>query len=147
MDIEASLRQVLECSGERFADRFYRALFEQDPELKGFFQGVNMQHQAAMLTMALQVFVTYSQHSQRATKDYLMVLGQRHHQRGVCEEDYNKFRIALLATLSEFHGEDWSTALADQWRTAYQQAIDTMLQGPQFAEAPRKPRRSGTRKR
>jgi hemoglobin-like flavoprotein len=50
IDIETSLDRVLDCGSERFAGQFYQLLFEGFPELKELFLGVNMQHQAAMLT-------------------------------------------------------------------------------------------------
>ena len=59
-------------------------LFEGFPELKELFLGVNMQHQAAMLTMALQVIVQHYRKSRRGSEDYLVVLGDRHRERGVC---------------------------------------------------------------
>ena len=64
IDIETSLDRVLDCGSERFAGQFYQLLFEGFPELKEFFLGVNMQHQAAMLTMALQVIVQHYRKSE-----------------------------------------------------------------------------------
>ena len=127
-DIETSLDKVLDCGSERFAGQFYQLLFESFPELRKLFLGVNMQHQAAMLTMALQVIVQHFRKPRRSSNDYLIVLGSRHRERGISHGDYEKFEHALLVTLAEFHDNDWHEALAEQWRSAYRQAVDVMGQ-------------------
>ena len=73
MDLDESLHAVLQYSGESFAGQFYRVLFERYPDLKKFFWDVNLQHQAAMLTMAIQVMVQHYQSPKPATADYLKV--------------------------------------------------------------------------
>ena len=128
MMIEDSLREILERSGERFADAFYRKLFEDFPDLRDFFEGVDLRQQAAMLTMALQVAVQHHCRPTRSTKDYLQVLGQRHHQRGVTKDNYPGFQDTLLVSLAEFHGKDWTQTLADEWRAAFDDALTVMHQ-------------------
>ena len=128
IDIDTSLDRVLDCGSERFAGQFYQLLFEGFPELKRFFVSVNMQHQAAMLTMALQVIVQHYRKPRRCSKDYLVVLGNRHRERGVSYGDYEKFEHALLVTLAEFHENDWHDALAEQWRSALRHAVDLIGQ-------------------
>jgi hemoglobin-like flavoprotein len=115
--------------GERFADRFYVKLFELFPEMEQFFRDLDMKRQAAMLTMSLQVVAQHYRRPQRNTRDYLIVLGERHHQRGISRGEYRKFQHALLETLAEFHGEQWTSELADTWNTAFSRAIDVMLEG------------------
>lgn len=82
-----------------------------------------------MLTMALQIVVQHDCRSTRSTKDYLGVLGYKHHQRGISKDDYDKFKAALLASLSGFHGASWHQSLEQEWSTAYDHAIETMLEG------------------
>ena len=77
IDIETSLDRVLDCGCERFAGQFYQLLFEGFPELKEFFLGVNMQHQVAMLTMAIQVIVQHYRKPRRCSKEYLVVVGSK----------------------------------------------------------------------
>lgn len=128
VDIDASLHEVLDQSGERFADRFYRLLFNRYPELERFFCDVNMQHQAAMVTMALQVMVQYERRATRSANDYLRVLGERHALRGIKEDAFAKFEDALVTALAEFHGEDWTLDLANQWHAAFGKAVGVMLE-------------------
>jgi len=127
LDLETSVNEVLDSGCEHFASRFYWTLFDRYPELEAFFQDVNMQHQAAMLTMGLQLGVAHHRTPRRSHRDYLRVIGERHTARGIKREHYEAFEEALLAVLAEFHGEHWHDALADQWRIAVQKAAKTML--------------------
>jgi hemoglobin-like flavoprotein len=129
LDIETSLHAVRDCGCERFAGRFYQLLFEGFPELKDFFAGTDMQGQAAMLTMAIQVVVQHYRKPRRSSEDYLKVLGNRHRERGVSDGDYQKFEHALLVTLTEFHGDDWHDRLEEEWCAALQQAFNVMVRG------------------
>ena len=127
LTLETSLNEVLDCGCEFFAGRFYWTLFDCYPDLRPFFRDVNMQHQAAMLTMGLQVVVQHAGKTRRSSRDYLRVIGERHTARGIAREHYQAFEAALLTTLAEFHGGNWHDALADQWRTAVRKAVETML--------------------
>ena len=62
-------------------------------------------------------------------KRYLQVLGRRHCLIGVSPDDYLHFGAALLTTLGAFHGKDWNAKLAEQWKEAFRQAVDIMLEG------------------
>ncbi len=127
LDLKTSLNEVLDCGCEFFAGRFYWTLFDCYPDLRPFFRDVNMQHQAAMLTMGLQVVVQHAGKTRRSSRDYLRVIGERHATRGITRKHYEAFEEALLTTLAEFHGDDWQDALAGQWRTAVRKAVKTML--------------------
>jgi len=41
----------------------------------------------------------------------------------------SQYAEALLATLEEFHGEDWDEDLAKQWSDACNEAIESMFDG------------------
>jgi hemoglobin-like flavoprotein len=128
MDIRESLNRILQ-QKQAVADLFYVAFLEHDPEVQREFAGVNMMHQAVLLTMALMVMERHYTGSYPATEAYLKYLGTRHHDRGVAPEFYPKFRDALLLTLERFHGEDWNGPLAAQWRGAIDLAWEAMLEG------------------
>jgi hemoglobin-like flavoprotein len=128
MDIRESLDQVL-ASKEILLREFYRRFLERHPELRQHFAGVNMTVQSLMLTMALAGVVrNYLGHSP-ALEGYLRYLGTKHHQVGVPEDSFVKFRESLLATLEHFHQQDWSPELAAEWDKALEQATKTMLEG------------------
>ena len=54
MDIHESMTDILN-SEEILGDLFYKGFLTRHPKLKVYFEGVNMQAQAAMLTTALVV--------------------------------------------------------------------------------------------
>jgi hemoglobin-like flavoprotein len=133
MDIQESLQRILK-STDRVADLFYQVFFERYPEVSQHFAGVDLQRQAVLLTMALELVVQYSLHSFPTIEAYLKILGQEHHRRGISPDLYPKFREALLATLGRFHGRDWDEQLARQWQEALELASDKMLAG--YGNAP-----------
>jgi hemoglobin-like flavoprotein len=135
MDIQESIRRILE-RNELVADLFYRVFLEQYPEVRQHFAQVDMQRQGVLLTVALQLVVQYYLHSFPAVEAYLQILGQEHSRRGIASELYPKWRAALLATLSRFHGQEWDEALSRQWNEALELASDKMLTA--YAPAPQK---------
>jgi len=44
-------------------------------------------------------------------------------------ELFAPFRDAMLATLQEFHADAWDAELEQEWRRAFDAAIEAMLQG------------------
>ena len=127
LDLETSLSEVLDTGCEHFAGRFYWTLLDRYPDLEPFFHGVNMQHQAAMLTMALQLVVQHHHQPRRSHRDYLRAIGERHTARGIARAHYEAFEDTLLAVLAEFHHDNWHDSLADEWRNAVRKAIEMML--------------------
>lgn len=128
MEIHESLDRILN-SDETVADLFYGELFERRPELRPFFQAVNLRHQAVLLTMALAVIAQHYGQPFPVTTRYLRVLGHRHHARGIPADRYPGFGQVLLENLARFHGPDWTPELARQWSEAIDQATQTMLEG------------------
>ena len=55
--LQSNLNELLEHVCECFADRFHEMLREAFPELEPIFAQVNLQRQAAILTMSLKVVV------------------------------------------------------------------------------------------
>jgi hemoglobin-like flavoprotein len=130
MDIQESMHRLLQCK-ETFGNLFYEVFFTRCPEARPYFAGINMEHQAALLTMALKVLETYHTNAYPAMAVYLKYLGHKHHVRAVLPELYPQWRDALLAALQQFHGDDWSDAVSRQWREAFEKAREVMLVGYQ----------------
>lgn len=128
MDIEQSVQQLLK-QKQVVIERFYDIFLNRHPEVRPYFENVNLNHQATLLTMALIMVESHYSQSYPATTHYLHVLGHRHHQNGIKPEHFAKFRDCLLETLAEFHGDDWTTDLAHQWRQAVEKSVSTMLEG------------------
>jgi hemoglobin-like flavoprotein len=129
LDIEASFEAIEQPSEKRFADEFYRHMFDRFPELRDKFTGVILSHQGALLMSALGIIAANPKRLRPSVAEYLKVLGHRHFQRGISADDYGKFRSALLETLTDYLGDRWHADLEDQWQTALNTTIDTMVQG------------------
>jgi hypothetical protein len=59
----------------------------------------------------------------------LRVLGTRHHHLNIDRADFQAWEITMGAALIEFHGANWNTELAEQWRRALDKAIEQVLLG------------------
>jgi len=128
MDISESVETILGHK-ETMCGLFYERFLESTPEARQYFADVNMDKQAAFLTIALAVIQDHYEHEYRATEHYLKVLGTRHRNWGIPRELYSSFRDCLLNTMASFHGEDWDDELKAQWHKAIDKAAETMLEG------------------
>ena len=128
MDITQSIQQIMSRE-EVVTDLFYDIFLDRHPEVREFFIGVNLHHQATVLRMMLLVIEQHYQQATPAMRDYLKVVGHRHAERKIPVEHYPSFRDCLLETLARFHGVDWSDSLENQWRVAIEAATAAMLQG------------------
>ena len=129
MNIRDSLQLILASTSPRFSERFYENLLSHHPELEARFAGVDLKRQGVLLAMALQVIVEHQLRPHLAMKNYLKLLGNRHHLLGIPPSDYKKFEISLLTTLGDFHDKQWSPQIANEWRTAFEQATELMCEG------------------
>lgn len=130
MDIAGSVQTILSRKDVAIR-RFYDLFLNRHPEARPYFDGVNLEHQATLLTMALIMVEAHYSHAYPATEHYLKVLGHRHHNDGIPQELFPKFRDCLIETLAEVHGEEWDDILARHWREAIDKATATMFEGYQ----------------
>ena len=128
MDIADSVQQILSRE-EIVTDLFYDIFLDRHPEVREFFVGVNLRHQAAVLRMVLLVIEHHYLQPTPAVRDYLKVLGHRHALRRIPPDAYPSFRDCLLETLARFHGRDWSDDLRGHWQEAIDAAAAAMLKG------------------
>lgn len=128
MDVRTSVAEVLNRE-ETVTKLFYERFLSRYPDVKQVFENVDLGRQALLLSMALPVIQLHYDHDYPTTRDYLEMLGYKHKERGVPEELYPDFRDCLLDTLEQFHGEDWTEDLEQQWSDAIEKASDAMLAG------------------
>ena len=128
MDLQESVECIL-AANVVMATSFYTTFLDRYPEVQKYFDGVNMERQGTLLTMALVVVEQYHANPYPVTARYLKELGARHRRWNIPKEHFPLFRGALLESLESFHGEGWDEALADQWQTAIDQAAEAMLRG------------------
>ncbi len=109
---------------EESAELFYNRLFELDPSLKSLFKG-DMKTQAKMLMQMLDYAVTGLD---RLDTILLTIqdLGKRHVGYGVKDEYYETVGEALLWTLEQGLGKDFTPDVKDAWVEAYKLLSDTM---------------------
>jgi hemoglobin-like flavoprotein len=114
---------------EIVTDLFYDIFLDRHPEVREFFVGVNLAHQAAVLRIMLLLIDQHYRRPTPALQQYLKILGYRHGQRKIPAELYPKFRDCLLETLGRFHGTEWSKDLEAEWHAAIDEASRVMLEG------------------
>jgi hemoglobin-like flavoprotein len=128
MEISDSMHTILSRQ-EVVTDLFYLKFLDRYPDVQKFFQDVDLEQQAVLLKMALQIVVLYYVHRYPAAEQYLRVLGRKHCDRQIPMELYADWRDCLLDTLEQFHGDEWNERLETQWTDAVNLATDAMRGG------------------
>jgi hemoglobin-like flavoprotein len=105
--------------------RFYEILFERYPALAPLFRR-DRAAQAKMLAGAIAAVLDHLEDAPWL-ESTLGQLGAKHVEYGVTTEMYDHVGDALLATLAEVAGADWTPVVAEQWTLAYG-AIAGMMQ-------------------
>jgi hemoglobin-like flavoprotein len=109
--------------------RFYEVLFERYPQVRPLF-GKNAQvAQQKMLQEAIVAVVDHLEDAGWLART-LGAMGRTHAlDYGVTPEMYAFVGDALLTTLAELAGDDWTPAMAEAWGQAYAAIRDLMLAG------------------
>ncbi|HEX6047673.1 MAG TPA: globin domain-containing protein [Gemmatimonadaceae bacterium] len=104
--------------GPEFGVTFYRRLFEIDPDLRRLFASTVSDDQARKLTSMLELTVHWLDAPERLVPA-LKQLGERHAAYGVVDEHYTDFGSALIGTLEERLGDDFTPEARCAWTEAY----------------------------
>jgi len=97
---------------------FYDRLFELDPAARPLFATSNLIEQRRKLVRALAMVVQGLHHLEGLIPT-LADLGRRHAQFGVTEAQYASVGAALLWTLEQTLGPQWTPAVKVAWASAY----------------------------
>lgn len=108
---------------------FYIKYLDRYPDVRQYFEGVELQHQAVLLKMALTIIQQRYEHRYPAAEQYLLVLGHRHRLQQVPKDLYFDWRDSMLDTLEQFFGAEWTEALEAEWTTAIDLAAEIMHRG------------------
>ena len=127
MRIDDSVQQIL-AKQDEFVPRFYEAWFAEHPESRGLFAGFNIDEQRSKLTYALMTVQRHSSVGGWVSENYLRSLGRKHDVLGIDREWYPDFIDVLIQTLSDFHGNQWTSVLESDWRKALEAAVEVMLE-------------------
>lgn len=110
---------------ELLGDVFYSKLFLAAPKLQSFFH-ISKEEQSKKLIEMLNVIVGRLDRIEELTED-IRQLGIRHVGYGVLPEHYDDVGKALLWTLQQGLGKDWTEELKDAWATCYDLLAQAMI--------------------
>ncbi|MCW8900279.1 MAG: globin domain-containing protein [Gammaproteobacteria bacterium] len=99
------------------AELFYGKLFELDPSLKPLFKG-DLKEQGKKLMTMLDTVVKSLEHLE-VIIPAAQASGARHVGYGVKDKDYDTVASALLWTLGQGLGDDFTDDVKEAWTTAY----------------------------
>lgn len=121
--VQASFEKVVPIAGVA-ADLFYGRLFEIDPSLRPMFRG-NLDEQKAKLMHMLTLVVRGLNRLDQLVPA-VQQLGRRHVGYGVTEAHYQTVAAALLWTLEQGLGPDFTPEVREAWVAAYTILATTM---------------------
>jgi hemoglobin-like flavoprotein len=124
--VQESFRKVLPIA-ETAASLFYARLFELDPSLRKLFAG-DMKRQGMML-MSMLASGVRGLSDPNALIPVLTMLGRRHSGYGVVDAHYTTVAEALLWTLEQGLGDDFTPETRSAWVAAYTLMATVMQQG------------------
>ena len=110
---------------EQAAALFYDRLFAIDPGTRLLFRG-DMKSQGAKLMAAIGAVVKSLDRIDTMLDD-LRTLARRHHRYGVQEVHYASVGAALLWTLEQGLGSDFTPDVREAWAAAYELLSGTMI--------------------
>ena len=129
--VQASFAK-LEPIADHAAALFYRRLFETAPEVRALFKG-DMDVQGRKLTAAIATVVK-SLGDIAAVAPAVCELAKRHVAYGARPEHYELVGAALLWTLEQGLGDDFSPAVSSAWAAVYG-ALSEMMIAAAYAES------------
>ncbi len=118
---QADKQAVMNSFGRLAASRqfameyLYARLFVQHPELRALFP-LSMEHTRAT-TFGMLAKLVSSLQDPRGTDALLAELGRDHRKFGVKDDHYQPFFEALLATVEQVSGPEWTEPVSRAWRT------------------------------
>jgi hemoglobin-like flavoprotein len=130
---------ALEPAADDAAKRFYGRLFELDPRLRAHFRDADMEKQRMVLMQTLAVVVHNIDRLDQIIPE-VEALGRRHAGYGVRAEHYATVGLALLSTIKEAIGDEFSEETAHAWADAYRRLSSAMIEAARLAETPPAPR-------
>ena len=125
-------------SGDTVAEMFYRELFVLDPTLRELFKS-DLAEQGRKLMSMLGTAIANLDRLESiapAVRD----LGCRHAGYGVKPADYETVARALIATLGQGLGSDFTPALREAWASCYRALAGEMMAGAEKRKRVPQPR-------
>jgi len=120
-------------------DVFYSKLFLMQPELRKIFPA-DMNQQYKKLIDMMSLIVARLEKFNDLTDD-IIALGCRHAGYGVKPEHYKFVGKALLWTLQQGLGNDWTKEIEEAWTSCYAHLSEAMIQGTLMGQEKSRTRR------
>lgn len=130
--VQASFKKVIPIA-DAAAEIFYGKLFEIDPSLKSMFKN-DMKAQGKKLMTTLGMVVAGLKRLDEIVPQ-VESLAVKHVDYGVKDEDYTKVGNALLMTLKEGLGDEFTQEVREAWIEAYTLLSKTMKEAARKAQA------------
>ncbi|RLA03684.1 MAG: hemin receptor [Gammaproteobacteria bacterium] len=111
---------------DQTAELFYRKLFLIAPEVRPLFKG-DIKEQGTKLVNSINLVVNSLTHLEQVVPA-LQELGRRHIDYGVEADHYDIVAEALLWTLEQGLGEDFTDEVKEAWTIAYTIIATTMIE-------------------
>jgi hemoglobin-like flavoprotein len=131
--IQQSFKKVLTVK-KAAAKIFYDRLFELDPSLRPLFKG-NMEKQGQAFMSMLEMVVGGLDKFDDAVPA-LRALGERHISYRVQPEHYIAFEAALLWTLEQVQGSDFTSETKAAWQEVYALLSNALIELPSSSTDP-----------
>ena len=126
--VQASFKKVAPIA-EAAAEMFYSRLFELDPTIKDLFKG-DMKEQGKRL-MAMIATAVAGLNDLDSLVPSVKELGLRHTKYGVVDKHYDTVGEALLWTLEQGLGAEFTPDVKQAWTTVYTLLAEVMMEGAQ----------------
>jgi methyl-accepting chemotaxis protein len=126
--VQASFEKVAPIA-EAAAEMFYSRLFQLDPTIKDLFKG-DMKEQGGRLMAMIATAVAGLNDLDKLVPSVKM-LGQRHTGYGVVDKHYDTVGEALLWTLEQGLGADFTPDVKEAWTAIYTLLAEVMMEGAQ----------------
>jgi nitric oxide dioxygenase len=130
--IQSTFLQAIE-DIDGVAEAFYNRLFEIAPETRALFHN-DMQVQGRKLMQTLLMAVNALNHME-VLLPQVRLLGQQHGDYGVKPADYEPVGAALLWTLKQRLGTQFTPEIEEAWKMLYQVVTAEALSGRDAAQA------------
>jgi nitric oxide dioxygenase len=109
---------------------FYENLFSIAPDMRSLFRG-DMQTQGMRFLSTLATIADVLDEPEELSAE-LDELAKAHHRIGVRKEHFAPMGSALMVTLGETLGADFTPRIQEAWRAAYDHVAEEMIRRGQF---------------
>lgn len=128
LDIIKATVPVLRTHGEALTTLFYQRMFENNPEVKPYFNPAH-QHNGSQQQALATAICAYAENidNPAALSAAVELIAQKHASLGIKPEHYPIVGQNLLLAIKELLGEDASDDIIDAWADAYQALADVFI--------------------